>query len=204
MILGRSFYSRKSTVVSRDLIGKKLIVRKSHSGSLSGIIVETEAYGGLKDPASHAFRGETKRNKAMFGEAGFTYVYFTYGFHHCLNLVCGRIGDAQAVLLRAIEPVDGLETMRERRGRSISDLELTNGPGKLCQALGIDLSLNEVDATKKTSPIYVLEGVQDSSKRTIASSVRIGISVAQERRWRFFDSRSPYVSHRSKLNLPTR
>jgi DNA-3-methyladenine glycosylase len=139
----------------------------------------------------------------MFGEAGYTYVYFTYGFHHCLNIVTGKIGDAQAVLIRAIEPIEGLDSMRKFRGNNISDIDLTSGPGKICQALNIDKSLNKVDVTTSSSPIY-LEKVPNGNpiNRKIATSPRIGISSAKENKWRFLDVSSKYVSHRSKINLP--
>jgi DNA-3-methyladenine glycosylase len=204
--LPRSFYSLRSTLVARDLIGKTIVRRLDNSSYLRGIIVETEAYGGLKDPASHAYGGLTKRNEAMFGEAGYTYVYFTYGFHHCLNIVTGKIGDAQAVLIRAIEPIEGLGSMRKFRGNKISDIDLTSGPGKICQALNIDRSLNKVDVTSSSSPIYLEEMPNDSAKqvinRKIATSPRIGISSGTENKWRFFDASSKYISHRSKINLP--
>ncbi len=206
-VLERRFFSRRSTVVAKDLIGKILVRRLSGEVYLRGIIVETEAYGGLKDPASHAYGGMTKRNEAMFGEAGFSYVYFTYGFHHCLNVVTGKIGDAQAVLLRALEPIQGLDIMRKFRRDKCSDLNLTNGPGKICEALNIDRSLNKVDVAKSASSIFLEQASNDEvgridERRKIVSSTRIGITVGLEKRWRFYDPSSIYVSHRSKLNLP--
>jgi DNA-3-methyladenine glycosylase len=199
-ILERAFYARHSTVVAKDLIGK-ILVRNLRTKKLQGIIVETEAYGGLKDPASHAFGGMTPRNEVMFGEAGFSYVYFTYGFHHCLNVVTGNKGNPQAVLIRAMEPISGLDTMQKLRGRQISTRNLTNGPGKICQALAIDRSLNKIDVTKRDSPIFFEDSGQSEAPRKVVLSRRIGINVGVEKLWRFYDASSVYVSHRSNLNL---
>ncbi len=203
-ILRRAFFARSSTVVARDLIGKILVRNLGNGKALQGIIVETEAYGGLKDPASHAYGGMTPRNKAMFGEAGFSYVYFTYGFHHCLNVVTGSKGNAQAVLLRALEPISGLDVMQKLRGPKIKKEDLTNGPGKICQALSIDRYLNKIDVTKKSSPIFLENSRQNEPKRKIVRSSRIGIKEGTEKLWRFYDSSSVYVSHRSNLNLTPR
>ena len=145
---GRSFYSTTAQVLARRLIGQRL-VRIWEGERLSGLIVETEAYNGVKDGASHAFGGRrTRRNEAMYGRAGLAYVYFTYGMHHCLNVVCGEEGDPQAVLVRAVEVDEGMERMREARGRKeLRDHELCRGPGSLCRAMGVDLRLNGVDMT---------------------------------------------------------
>ncbi len=204
-ILPRTFYARPSIVVARDLIGKTLVRNLAGGVCLRGIVVETEAYGGTKDPASHAFRGMTPRNEIMFGDAGFSYVYFTYGFHNCLNVVTGRKGRAQAVLIRAMEPIEGLEKMKELRGGSTGDpVNLTNGPGKICQALAIDRSLNKVDITKNNSPIYFESSNLEQLGRKVLKSSRIGISAGKDKLWRFYDSSSPYVSHRGKINLGPR
>ena len=201
-ILDREFYARQCTVVARDLVGKILVRTLGSGKSLRGIIVETEAYGGLKDPASHAFRGMTPRNKVMFGEPGFSYVYFTYGFHHCLNVVTGKRGNAQAVLIRALEPIAGVATMEKLRGveSKTSLRDLTNGPGKICQALAIDRSLNKIDVTRN-SPIFFADSKQNEPARKVICSARIGVKVGTEKLWRFFDPTSIYVSHRSNLNL---
>jgi DNA-3-methyladenine glycosylase len=203
-ILDRKFFGRPSTIVARDLIGKILVRKLSDRLSLRGIIVETEAYGGLKDPASHAFRGMTPRNEVMFGEPGFSYVYFTYGFHHCLNVVTGKKGNAQAVLIRALEPLNGTEIMRKNRNLSgaskINFRNLTNGPGKICQALQIDRSLNKTDVTKRDSPLFFEDDLrQNHMKRKITRGPRIGIKVGTEKQWRFYDSSSIYVSHRGAI-----
>ena len=193
--LPRSFYARNSVAVAKDLIGKSL-VRITDSGSrLEGIIVEVEAYGGIRDPASHAFRGRTKRNEVMFGELGHAYVYFTYGAHYCLNFVTapGR-SEASAVLIRAIQPTLGIEEMAKRRGTTIIT-QLASGPGKLTQALAIDLSSNGTDLTSPESKIQVHRNPDDSPK--VAKSSRIGITRATEKLWRFYAKDSAFVSWRN-------
>ncbi|MGA2876889.1 MAG: DNA-3-methyladenine glycosylase [Nitrososphaerales archaeon] len=190
-VLGRNFYSRSPVLVARELVGMSL-VRRLEGRKMEGIIVETEAYGGSRDPASHAYRGRTKRNEVMFGEAGHAYVYFTYGFHHCLNFVTGRKGVASAVLIRALEPTRGIEAMAEFRKTS-KPTELTSGPGKICQALAIDRSLNGIDVTSARSSIYVLNGVKKTSLKV---SERIGINAGKERKWRFFAEDTENVSRR--------
>ena len=152
--------------------------------------METEAYGGAHDPASHAYRGISERNAVMFGEAGHAYVYFTYGFHHCLNFVTGRHGVASAVLLRAIEPTKGLEIMSRRRKKT-DPRDFASGPGKLCQALGIDRKMNGIDITKPNSAIRVLNS---RSRFQIVSTSRIGIRLAKRRRWRFYAKGNQFVS----------
>jgi DNA-3-methyladenine glycosylase len=183
-LLGRRFFSRHPTKVARDLIGKTIVRRLDDGTILEGIITETEAYGGKEDPASHAFRGITPRNRVMFGRAGRAYVYFTYGFHHCLNFVTGKYGLASAVLIRAIEPTKGLEVMA--LSRKTTDISaLTNGPGKLCQAMSIDRSLNGIDAVSRQSEIFVLD---TGLRPRVATSTRVGISKGKEKKWRFFKS----------------
>jgi DNA-3-methyladenine glycosylase len=202
--LPRDFYKKSPIVVGRDLIGKSLFRRLSNGKILSGVIVEAEAYGGTRDPASHAFKGLTKRTKVMFGEVGRTYVYFTYGFHHCLNVVAkSTFYQAGAVLIRAMEPIDGIEIMRinrkmEKGSHPVSSL--TNGPGKICQALAIDSSLNGIDVTDPTAPIFI-SNVFSEIPRKVRKSPRIGITVATEKNWRFYDAKSEFVS-RPKINLP--
>jgi DNA-3-methyladenine glycosylase len=193
-VFPRSFYARNSVVVAKEIIGKSL-VRITDSGSkLEGIIVEVEAYGGSTDPASHAFRGKTRRNEVMFGEPGHAYVYFTYGAHYCLNFVTspGR-SKASAVLIRAIQPIRGISEMAEKRGTTIIT-QLASGPGKLCQALGIDLRSNGEDLTAPESRIQVLE---TRSELKISKSFRIGITRATEKLWRFYAQSSPFVSWRN-------
>src|SRR3989338_2706135 len=146
-ILDRAFFGRNTQIVAAELIGKILVLNQG--GSLvSGKIVETEAYFGADDPASHAFRGATPRNRVMFGPAGVSYVYLTYGNHHCLNIVTETDGVAGAVLLRALEPLSGLSRMKKRRGKKHPAAALTNGPGKLTQAFGITRDHSEIDMTQ--------------------------------------------------------
>jgi DNA-3-methyladenine glycosylase len=196
--LPRSFYDRSSLVVGREIIGKKLVRTLPDGTELSGIIVEAEAYGGNRDPASHAFRGETPRNSVMFGEAGHAYVYFTYGAHYCLNFVTSpKIGKASAVLIRAVEPVSGIQAMASRRKTTVLT-QLASGPGKLTQALEIDKLLNGIDVTLPHSPIRVESGVPEVK---VAASRRIGINVAVQRKWRFYCSNSQYVSRQPSRGI---
>lgn len=178
-------------MVGREVIGKKLIRIMPNGTELSGKIVEAEAYGGTGDPASHAYRGKTKRNEVMFGEAGHAYVYFTYGFHYCLNFVTSsKFRKASAVLIRAVEPLTGIEIMAANRKTTVIT-NLASGPGKLCQAFSIDKSQNGIDLTPKDSPIRV----EDSAEKVrVATSTRVGIRLAAERRWRFYSAHSPFVS----------
>ena len=175
--LTEEFYARHSTVVAPDLIGKLLVV-----GECSGRITEVEAYSGADDAASHAYRGRSSRNDVMFGPAGHIYVYFTYGMHFCANVVTDTVGVANAVLLRAIEPIDGIEQMVDRRGRSDN---LTNGPGKLCQALGLDRSDDGASLLTGEIGIYDDGWPDRSVGRAIVVSPRIGITRAVDFPWRW-------------------
>lgn len=154
-------------------------------------IVEVEAYRGSDDPASHAFRGMTPRNRPMFGEPGHAYIYFTYGNHYCLNVTTQPTGKAGAILIRAVEPLEGIMTMRQLRS-GVTDLQLTNGPGKLTKALDIDRSLNEIDLTS-TGRLYITKPVHEEQVEVCRSS-RIGITMGKERLWRFYIKSNPYVS----------
>jgi DNA-3-methyladenine glycosylase len=199
--LPRSFFDRSALLVAREIIGKKLVRTMKNGNELSGIIVEAEAYGGNRDPASHAFRGKTIRNEVMFGEAGHAYVYFTYGAHYCLNFVTSsKIGKASAVLIRAIEPISGINLMISRRKTNIIT-QLANGPGKLTQAFEIDKSLNGIDVTSENSPLRVENSL---GKALVRSSERIGINVATDRKWRFFSATSPFVSRHSSSGIPNK
>jgi DNA-3-methyladenine glycosylase len=196
-----SFYERPTEVVAKDLLGKKLVRtltnNKKQKFRLAGIIVETEAYGYSDDLASHAHSGPTGRNKVMFGNVGRAYVYFTYGNHFCLNVAARRSSiEAGAVLIRGIEPVEGVELMRQFR--SVENiLSLTSGPGKLTEALNITSALNGIDMTDSESEIYIEE-----SKRPkhIVTTPRIGITRAADKEWRFIDPSSPYVSRKLQIN----
>jgi DNA-3-methyladenine glycosylase len=190
--LPRSFYARPSLEVAPDLLNKVLV-----AGPCAGRIVEVEAYMGSVDPASHAYRGRTARNATMFGPAGHLYVYFTYGMHFCANVVSGVVrsvprDDGQAVLLRALAPMAGLDEMRARRPAARRDRDLTNGPGKLCQALGLDRTHDGEDLVSGRAVWIVDDGVAPPTHP--ATSTRIGISVGREQPWRWFVAGDPHVS----------
>jgi len=161
------------------------------AGRLAGLIVETEAYGGAGDPASHAHRGETPRNRVMFGPPGVAYVYFTYGMHHCLNVVCGAVGDPSAVLVRALEPVLGLAAMRRRRPGADA-ARLARGPGSLARALGLDRGHDGADLTR--GPLWIADLPALRLGRPIGRGPRVGITRAAERPWRYWLVGSAAVS----------
>jgi DNA-3-methyladenine glycosylase len=186
--LNRKFYDRPTLKVARELLGKYLVVKKGRS-YVSGKIVETEAYVGRNDPASHAYRGMTPRNEVMFGAPGYAYVYLTYGMHHCLNFVTERKGFPAAVLIRALEPVEGIQIMK-RRKKTVDLKNLTSGPAKLCQALRIDRTLNGADLCSD------MIRVEDRGNKpiTIASSTRIGIKEGKDKKWRFYIEGNEFVS----------
>jgi len=190
--LPRAFYERPTTVVAMDLIGCILHFQKN-GDTLSGTIVETEAYLGRADPASHAYRGATPRNRVMFGPGGFSYVYFTYGNHHCMNCVTEPEGQAGAVLIRAVEPRHGVREMKKRR-RNLKAPNLTNGPGKLTQAFGITLEESACDLTK--GDLFLTRGSGETQH--IQTATRIGISAAEEKPFRFYLMDNPYVSKQAK------
>ena len=177
--MDRSFFLQDTIWVARACIGK-ILFHNTPEGVLAGRIVETEAY--LRDdPACHACRGMTKRNAAMFGDPGHAYVYFTYGFHYCLNVVTQPLGIGEAVLIRALEPLEGIERMK--RSRRKSDVhDLLNGPGKLTQAMRIDKSLNGEDLLADS--LYVLDDGADVGE--IVARPRIGIRQATDELWRFY------------------
>lgn len=191
MPLAVSFYERTTDVVAADLIGR-LLVRETTDGVMTARIVEVEAYFGEGDPASHACRGMTPRNSIMFGRAGRAYVYLNYGVHYLLNAVTGREGCAGAVLIRAVEPVAGIDRMLENR--PVKNLvELTNGPGKLTKALHIDMRDNGVDMTAEESDLYIANGAPPEPL-PISVSPRVGISSGKDMLLRFFVDGNPYVS----------
>ncbi len=172
----RPWFERDAPVVAADLLGKVLIVEREGL-RVSGRITETEAYT-EDDPASHSFRGRTARNAVMFGPAGHLSVYLSYGTHRCANVVTGAEGDGQAVLIRSLVPIEGVDAMRGRRGR----LPLADGPGKLGQALGIDLVDDGLDLTAGAIRI-VDDGTPPPTEPL--TGPRIGITVAVDRPWRF-------------------
>ncbi len=187
-VLPRRFYARDARVVARGLIGATL-VRRDGDGAIGGVIVEVEAYLGAGDPASHAFRGETARNRVMFGPPGHAYVYFVYGMHHCMNVVTGPAGEAQAVLVRALAPSVGLALWRERR----PDLPLAragSGPGRLARALGLSRADDGLDLVGPALSIRPRRGPPPP----VACGPRIGIRRAREAPWRFWWAGHPAVS----------
>jgi len=186
--LKRKFYNRPTLKVAKELLGKYLVIQKD-GNLVSGKIVETEAYIGFKDPASHAYRGKTPRNQVMFGHPGYAYVYLTYGMHHCLNLVTEKEGYPAAVLIRALEPVEGVEIMKRRRGRE-KRTDLTSGPAKLCQALNVDRRLNGADLCAGT---ICVEDRGEVARR-IATSTRIGVEEEKPKKWRFYVKNNEFVS----------
>lgn len=196
MILKRSFYERSTLTVAKDLLGK-LFVHETPLGMTAGKIVETEAYMGPEDKASHAFGNlRTKRTEAQFGPKGHAYIYFVYGMHYCFNVTSGIIpGKPDAILVRALEPVLGVDIMIKRR--DISDrntTNLTNGPGKLCKAMGMSTKQNGADLC---APPLHIDGGQRIRKIEIVQTTRIHVDYAGEWKyapWRFFVKNNLYVS----------
>jgi DNA-3-methyladenine glycosylase len=181
----QEFFARSVHEVARDLVGCTLAV-----GPTAGVIVETEAYDAT-DPACHAYIGRTARNEVLFGPPGHAYVYLSYGIHSLLNAVAEPEGSAAAVLIRALEPTEGIEIMRERRGRGELE-ELCSGPGKLTEALGVGLDLNGAALERPPFELFAREAAWD--KREILTSPRIGITKAAELPWRYSASGSRFVS----------
>lgn len=196
--LNRSFYARETLIVARELIGKYLVFNGSGK-RLSARIVETEAYIGQDDKSCHAARGATDRNRVMFGRAGFSYIYFIYGMYFCLNVVTEGIGFPAAVLIRAAEPYEGLPIMCKNSPPQAERL-LLSGPGKLCRGLGLTLAQNGLDLISND---LIVEDRHEPDPN-IASSPRVGIRVATEQEWRFYDSESLSVSKFRKGKLQRR
>ena len=195
--LPKEFYIRSSVIVAKELIGKYLF-RNTGKEILSGIIVETEAYTGRTDPAAHSYNGKTPRNEVMFEEGGAAYVYFTYGNHFCFNTVTGKKNTPSAVLIRGIEPLEGIETMKKNRGTN--DLyNLTNGPGKLTKAFSIDKKLN--GASLRGDEIYISEAVGNNKKYIVMRSKRIGITKNPDKLYRFFAKDNWFVTKTPKKLL---
>ncbi|HET7692673.1 MAG TPA: DNA-3-methyladenine glycosylase [Gemmatimonadota bacterium] len=198
--LPRSFYDRDTLVVARELLGCVLVHEESGQ-RVSGRIVEVEAYHGEEDPACHAAAGLTARTAPLYGRPGFGYVYRIYGMYYCFNVVTRAEGHPSAVLVRALEPIEGLDTMRERRAArrripdaELADRDLASGPGKLCDALAITLDQNRADLQR--SPLRLEPG---EAPDAVVWTPRVGISVGTDRFWRCFVKGSPHVS-RSHLN----
>jgi DNA-3-methyladenine glycosylase len=189
-MLSRGFFARSVHEVAPELIGATLLV-----DGVGGTIAEVEAYD-AEDPAAHGFRGRTARNASMFGPPGHAYVYRSYGIHWCLNLVCEEAGSAAAVLVRALEPAEGIEEMRARRGL-VEPRLLCSGPGRLCQALAVTLAH---DGLPLDAPPFVLRAAE--SPVEVVAAPRIGISVAVELPWRYAAAGSRYLSRPLPLRAP--
>jgi DNA-3-methyladenine glycosylase len=193
-LLRRSFYLEQPDVVARKLLGK-LVIRRIDGHRVTGRIVELEAYLGLDDPASHSYIGETARNAVLFGPPGFAYVYFIYGMYYCLNVSCQPKGHAGGILIRALEPVEGLNIMARLRKLPAlaSPRLLTSGPGRLCQALDITRDAhNGLDVTSRASVLQILDDGFEPDM--IRSTPRIGISKAIEHPLRFVIEGNAFLS----------
>jgi DNA-3-methyladenine glycosylase len=198
--LPRSFYARDTVLVARSLLGKRL-VRLLHGQRLAGIIVEAEAYCGTVDQGSHAYRGPTPRTAVMFAQAGHAYVYFVYGMHFCFNVVSHQDGRAGGTLVRALHPLEGLDKMRANR-HSAPHSQLSNGPAKLCEALGIGRGQNGVDLCQ-TGELW-LEDAEPVPDEQVEVGPRVGLNareLAQTRPWRFALAGDAWVS---RPRLPSR
>ena len=212
MPIPRDFFARHAVEVAPDLLGC-VLEHQTADGLVAVELTEVEAYAGRSDPASHAYRGKTRRNAVMFGPPGHAYVYFTYGMHFCVNMVClGAEGSASAVLLRAGAVIAGEDLARARRTRgtaSVASRDLARGPARLCQALDIDRSLDGADVCAADSPLRVCAGAGNPARsgtplgpgdappgtpRRIATGPRVGVSSAAEVPWRFWFEGEPTVS----------
>lgn len=199
-LLSREFFARKPEVVARALLGKVVVRRLARGKRMAGRIVETEAYLGVNDPAAHASSGKTPRNQVLFGPPGHAYIYFTYGMHHCMNFSCQPEGFAGCVLLRALEPLDGLLQMAAARNFELSEphtqrelKNLTSGPGRLCQALAIHRASDYgKDVVSPRSDLQVMDDGFQVKK--VARTPRIGISQAMELPLRFYIAGNAFVS----------
>lgn len=194
-VLPFEFYNRNVTTVAKALLGK-IFVRKTMHGTLSGKIVEVEAYNGKNDKASHSYNGVTNRNQVMFGNAGNLYVYFTYGMHYCANIVTGKDNFGAAVLLRALEPIEGISIMSINRfgKETTSDKELINlcnGPAKICQAFNI---IRENNGANLCSDEFYITNSSNVPKSKIISTTRIGIKKSIDLPWRYYIKDNLYVS----------
>ena len=187
--LPRSFFHRDARVVAPELLNKVL----AGADGRAGRIVEVEAYVGAIDPAAHTFRGKTKRNAVMFGPPGHMYVYFTYGMHWCCNTVCGDEGEGSGVLIRALEPLAGIERMREARPKVKRDRELCSGPARLTQALGITGEQNGIDLVRARDGYTVLDDGTPPPEDA-PGSARIGIREGTDLLWRWLVAGNPHVS----------
>ncbi|MGE3106914.1 MAG: DNA-3-methyladenine glycosylase [Phycisphaerales bacterium] len=202
--LPTSWFARSPREVAVDLLGCSLVRVRDDGAILRGTIVETEAYLGPRDRAAHSFGGRrTSRNESMYARGGTAYVYFTYGMHFCFNVVCGEIDDPVAVLIRALEPTHGIADMRaarlsRRRAAPLQASDLCSGPGKICQALQIDRSLDGIDLSSDPR-LFVTPGAQQPGTSHITNAARVGVDYAGEwakRKLRWYLTQSPHVSRR--------
>jgi DNA-3-methyladenine glycosylase len=198
VLISRDFFARHSVQVAPDLLGC-VLEHQTPAGLVAVELSEVEAYAGEADPASHAYRGKTRRNAVMYGPPGHAYVYFTYGMHFCVNLVCLPAGSASAVLLRAGTITEGENLARARRTRSaaaVASRDLARGPARLCQALGIDRSLDGADVCAAGSPLRIRRPGARTTDRSanIITGPRVGIADAAEVPWRFWIEGEPSVS----------
>jgi DNA-3-methyladenine glycosylase len=200
MILKREFYERDILTVAKELLGKE-VVHETAQGTISGRIVETEAYLGPEDKASHAYKSlRTKRTVAQFGPKGHSYIYLIYGIYYCFNTTAGAIpGKPEAVLIRALEPVEGIELMKKRRATANGNItNLANGPGKLCMAMGLAKNQNGADLC--TQPFYIRNS-KNVAESDIVHTTRIGVNYAddwKDKPWRFCVKDNSFVSVRAK------
>lgn len=192
--LPKKFYQRSAVITAKELIGK-YIFRTIGNKTLSGIIVETEAYTGRTDPAAHSYNGKTQRNAVMFEEGSAAYVYFTYGNHYCFNAVTGGKNTPSAVLIRGVEPVEGIEIMKNNRGTD-NIFNLTSGPGKFTKAFGIDRKLN--GESLLGNEIYIAELAGEKKRYNILKSKRIGITKNADKLYRFYANDNFFVSKTPK------
>ncbi len=188
-ILPRDFYDRDTEIVAREMLGT-IIEHRSEAGTTSAMIVETEAYIGEHDPACHAASGLTRRTEPLYGRPGLSYVYFIYGMHWCFNAVTRGEGLPSAVLVRAVQPVRGLELMQRRRP-TVRGVNISNGPGKLCYAMGIDGSMNALSLQR--GRLVIREGVQVPAEEIVITP-RIGITKAADWPLRYFIAGNEWVS----------
>lgn len=193
-LLDRAFFDRPVLEVAPDLLGR-VLTHTTATGLVAVRLTEVEAYDGAHDPGSHAYRGRTPRNGAMFGEPGHLYVYFTYGMHHCANLVCGPAGTAAAVLLRGGEVVAGADSARGRRPSARADRDLARGPARLVNALGIGATDNGRDVLAEgEEPGVRIRAGTPVGPGAVSTGPRVGLAAASERPWRFWIADDPTVS----------
>jgi DNA-3-methyladenine glycosylase len=199
MPLTKEFYTRDSLIVAKELLGK-ILIHEAPEGVTAGKIVETEAYKGPEDKAAHSFGNRrTPRTETMYGPKGHAYIYLIYGMYYCINVTSGAVeGKPEATLIRALEPIQGIELMMKRRGPTGRLVNMASGPGRLCIAMGLTKIYNGLDMTKP--PLYIAEG-QSVNPQDIAQAPRIGVDYADEHKdlpWRFYIKNNPYVSVKPK------